>query len=149
MNKIIIFDFNRTLYDPEAERLMYGVRPLLRRLRTMRFTVILVTTVQPSRIQRIRHLGLFDLCEEVVTVSHKSARPFRRLIITYQADVSRSFVVGDRVRQEIRLGNRCGLQTIWLKRGRFRLEEPQSGEEIPQFTIRDLRQLLPILASCC
>ena len=55
-----------------------------------------------------------------------------------------SFVIGDRVRYEIKIGNILGFQTIWLKLGKFSVEKPQSNEEKPDFTILSLKEILKI-----
>lgn len=141
MNRIIIFDFNRTLYDPDADRMMYGARGLLRRLRKQKLQLYLISTANPTRLTLIRRLGLFELFDQVVLVSSKSSRPFNRIIRQSNADVVRSFVIGDRITQEITLGNRCGLRTVWVKRGKFRHELPQKPYEEPDYIVTDVRQV--------
>ncbi len=145
MNKIIIFDFNRTLYDPEAGRLMYGARAVLTTLRKRQFRLFLISTADQKRLGLIKRLSLTELFDEVVLVSAKSSRPFKRIIGRVNADVRQSFVVGDRVQHEIILGNRCGLRTVWLRRGKFRNELPQSPEQKPDYSIADIRDVLSII----
>lgn len=49
MNQLIIFDFNRTLYDPDANQLIDGAQSLLDTARDKGYTLILLAMAAPSR----------------------------------------------------------------------------------------------------
>ena len=73
-----------------------------------------------------------------IVKEEKDLADFKYLQIKYpDADF---FVIGDRVKKEIRFGNVCGFKTIWLKRGKF-------ASELPEVTRKNLGKLLRSLMS--
>ena len=58
MKKIIIFDFNRTLYDPDQQCLVADARLVLQALRERGFSLCLISRAAPSRKELITELGL-------------------------------------------------------------------------------------------
>lgn len=142
MNRVIIFDFNRTLYDPEAGRLAADCLRVLTELRQQGFLLGLIAQAAPSRRELIRNLGLEKLFTEIILSESKGKTDFERLLKRTGAKPEQSFVVGDRVRKEIAIGNRLGMRTIWVRQGRFAEELPRRTEEQPRETVSSLRQVL-------
>ena len=58
-----------------------------------------------------------------------------------EVSTDETVVVGDRVKEEIKYANQLGLKTVWLRKGKFAGELPDSTEEKPDITITDLREL--------
>jgi len=58
MPKTIIFDFNRTIFDPPSNRLMPGVIPVLKKLVSNGHALHLISSAQPNRRQLINSLGI-------------------------------------------------------------------------------------------
>lgn len=145
MKKIIIFDFNRTIYDPDNDCLIPGVRFVLRILLRREFTLCLISRAGKSRKDLVKKLGISKYFSRVIIAKEKNKKDFERMVAPMAIDKSSSFVVGDRVRKEIRFGNLLGLQTIWLRSGKFTNEKPRTKNEQPTYTIRTLKEILEIV----
>ena len=53
-------------------------------------------------------------------------------------------VVGDRLKKEIKIGNKLGMKTIWFQSGKFASELPETEEEKPVHIITHLLEVLEI-----
>lgn len=143
MKRIVIFDFNRTLFDPEEGRLIVGAKKVLKELIKKDFTLYLISRNEERR-SLIEKLGLNSYFEEIILKESKEMEDFDNLI-TEEVDRLSSFVVGDRVEEEIRLGNMLDLKTVWFKNGKFAQRGPERCLEKPSFEIKRLSQLLEII----
>ena len=54
-------------------------------------------------------------------------------------------MVGDRSDNDIAPARRLGMQTIRILRGPSAFSEPPSAEDRPEFTIRTLAELIPLM----
>lgn len=142
--KVVIFDWLRTLYDPERQRLMPGALKLCLKLSANGIALIIISRGEPKRKKEIKESALAQYCLAISVEKEKSLRQFRRIVKRFPAGTP-TFVVGDRVKEEIRMGNRLGLITIWLQKGKFRKEVPKNNAELPSFTIRDLGEVWSII----
>ena len=145
MKKIILFDFNRTIYDPDNRRLISGARFVLRTLLRRGFLLYLVSRAGKSRRGLIKNLGIEQYFSRIVITKEKNKQHFETLVAPKIIDRSLSFVVGDRVRKEINIGNSLGLQTVWLKTGKFADEKPRKKIERPTCTVYMLRDILSVI----
>lgn len=68
---------------------------------------------------------------------------FKRFI--YAANPSNTIFVGDRIRSELRVGNKLDATTIWVKQGKFSNELPENENDEPNYTVKTLRELSDIL----
>lgn len=142
--KVVIFDWMRTLYDPEREKLMPGALDLCRKLASRGVILAIISRGEPERKRQIRASALINYCPMVSVEKEKSLRQFRRTVTRFPPGAD-FFVVGDRVKEEIRMGNFLGLTTIWLEKGKFRKEVPETFGEQPNFTIRSLSEVWSII----
>ena len=134
----ILFDFNRTLYDPETGELMVGAYDLLSALSSNGHVLHLISKFEPERMESLQNLGIRNFFQSVSFVPDKS-ETMRKIIESSQDTV---LVVGDHLHGEIRIGNRLGARTVWLKRGRFSSLEPEGPEDQPWATIEELTDIL-------
>ncbi len=141
----IILDFNRTLYNPDADELMPGVRELLDALRDQRAILFLVSAAAPSRQALIARLGLAPYFTDIIITMDKSVSTFRQIHDSHQADPW--IVIGDRIRREITYGNAIGATTIWVRQGKFAEELPIASAEEPNYTVSSLAEVGPIITS--
>lgn len=143
----VIFDFNRTLYDPENERLMNGAIRLLRYLKKRGIRMALLSkTYHENRRQFIADLGLDEYFETILVIeSDKSPQHLKSLQQALGVEAHRCLVVGDRVKSEISAGNSLGMQTCWLRRGKFKKETPETDQEQPSQIINNLQEIYNIL----
>ncbi len=143
--KIIIFDFMRTLYDPERKSVMNGAQELLEKLSAKGFALFLVSTENKTRIDLIKRSGIAQFFTRIIFTPKKTSANFIRLMHNYPHDPKQSFVVGDRVRGEIKIGNLCGYQTIWIQNGKFRSEVPRSANEVPDYIVFELKEIMQLI----
>lgn len=145
MKKIIIFDFNRTIYDPDNGCLISGARLVFRTLFRRGFSLYLVSRAGKSRTELIKNLRIGQYFSRVIIAKEKGKKDFERIVAPRAVERSLSFVIGDRTRKEISIGNSLGLQTVWLKAGKFANEKPRKKIERPTYTVGTLREILSIV----
>lgn len=81
---------------------------------------------------------------EVMLVDEKTDAQFEGFAQRHSADKSKSYVIGDRAKGELKYGHRGGWQTIWLKAGKFAEELPAADQQ-PDFVVGKLDEVLPLL----
>lgn len=145
MKKAIIFDYNRTLFDPEKEKLIQGSKILLTEALFKGYVLFLVTRAEATGIQSVEEMGLRDFFTEIIVSEKKNICDFKKLIARQDIDISKSFVIGDSVQAEIRLGNTLGITTLWFRNGKFKDTIPSKKSERPTFIIRNFREVKKIL----
>lgn len=138
----IIFDFNRTIFNPETGSLLSNALEVLKTLRGRGHTLYLVSRLEPGREAALSDLGIDGYFKEAKFVNDK--REALKEIIS--ASPSPTYVIGDYLHDEIRAGNELGAKTIWLKRGRFADLIPKNKDEEPWHTIDDLMEVLELIA---
>lgn len=143
MNKIVIFDFNRTIYDPDKRELMTDAKDVFQRLNQSRYKLYLISTSNPSRKELIYELGIEQYFDKIIITENKK-KDFEALA-KENIDFKSSYVIGDRVKREVIYGNQLGMQTIWLRNGKFANEVPESEIEQPKFTSNILKDILSII----
>ena len=136
----IIFDYNRTIFDPEKNELYSGVFEMLKRL-AGKHELFLISRNEPSRKDKFEKLGIKNYFKKIRFVDEKNAETFKELI----SDSKNVLVVGDSIRDEIKTGNNLGLITVRLKNGKFSNEISVSLEEKPTFNISEITELEKII----
>lgn len=137
----IILDYNRTLYDPETQSLYPEAAVLLRNL-SQKHDLYLIGRNEPGRSNKLDELDIRRYFKEVRFVDQKTEELFGN-IITDNENVT--FVIGDRVYEEIAIGNKLGYRTIWVRQGKFSGETPRKEAENPLLTVHSLSEIEPIL----
>jgi len=133
----IIFDFNRTLFDPETGLLLEGAQAVLAKHHGEGKTLHLISRKEGDRDETLERLGIKGFFTSVSFVEDKH-EALRQRIASSEGPV---YIVGDHLHTEIRFGNRYGAKTVWLKRGRFSNLLPETDEDIPWRTIGSLMEL--------
>jgi len=136
----IIFDYNRTLFDPDVDTLYPGVLDLLN-VASQKHEIFLVSRNERARKKRMKDLGIEQYFKEIFFVDEKSDALF-----VFIAGGMRGMVVGDSIQDEIAIGNRLGLITVRLKQGKFAYETPQNKSEIPAFEVENIEALKALIA---
>lgn len=148
MSKIIIFDFNWTLYDPDRDSLVPGSVETLSVLKSKGFLLYLLSNASGDKEHRkklIKNLGLEDFFVEIVVSEKKCLNDFESMIDS-RVEREASYVIGDRVEREIFFGNVYNLNTIWFKRGKFASVYPVNNQQKPSFIINDLMDVLNLIS---
>ncbi len=139
--KLVVFDFNRTIYDPEKGRVIEGAINVLEKL-LPKFPMVLYCKTGDGRGEKIKELGIEKYFKRMVFVEKKSPRDLLKLAKEFNIGPGEILVIGDRVRSEIAAAKQAGCKTIWFRQGKFAGEEPAKKEEEPDQTIIQLKDLL-------
>jgi len=147
MIKGIIFDFNRTLYNPELCLLVNGTLEVLDDLTEQEMQLCLISKKSSEdRREQISNLGLDKYFKDIQVIKgEKKEEHLQYCLDIMGLSPEEVAVVGDRVRCEIGLGNRLGMTTIWFQRGVYGNEPPTNQYEKPNYRIKKLEQVLEIV----
>ena len=139
----VIFDFNRTLYLTELQRIPETALQLLKTLKAQRKKLVLWTIQEADRQRTIATIApFFSLIKEVPAKSTEDLLDILSKLCLAKEHV---IVVGDRINSEIAIANELSIKTVWYRAGKFRNETPQSEDEKPTFIIKHLDEILSIL----
>jgi len=136
----IIFDYNRTIFDPEKQELYSGVLELINEL-AQKHELFLVSANEPERKNALENFGISRFFKKIVFTDNKSVEIFQEMVGTD----SEVLVVGDRIRGEIVTGNKLNFITVWVKQGRFSFEGPMGVGQKPKYTISNIVELREIV----
>lgn len=143
----IIFDFNRTLFDPEKKQLFEDVFAFLEKLsKKYKLALISFATRVPERKKIIHSLSLEKYFYKVLVASEKKPKHFKDCAKALDCKLNEILVLGDRVKSEIKIANKLGMISVWLKKGKFASELPETPEEEPNFTISSLLETEKVLS---
>ncbi len=106
MKKTIIFDFNKTIYDPYEGCLYRGSYSLLQKL-NKNYYLILVTTYSPSRYLEIEKFKLNKYFTKIFIVKRKNLNLYKNLSLKKPA-----ILIGDNLKEEIRIGKKLKFKVI-------------------------------------
>jgi FMN phosphatase YigB (HAD superfamily) len=136
----IIFDYNRTIFNPNTNKLYRGALELLIIL-SKKHELYLVSRNQPNRLTEIENLKIKDYFNKVMFVENKSIQLFNSI-----AGKSKNIIiVGDSIQDEIRIGNKLNFITIRILKGKFSKTVPQRKIEQADFEIINLNEILNII----
>lgn len=136
----IIFDYNRTIFNPETGELYPGVFEILLKL-SKHNQLYLISQNEKGRAMKLNNLGIKPFFKKVVFVNEKTVQSFVELV-GHTHDV---MVIGDRVKYEIKIGNKLGYVTVWLRQGKFACEIPKNKVETPTHIIDEISQIYEII----
>ena len=141
--KLIILDFNRTLYDPEEDLLIEGAIELLEMLQEKEVKLALVTKGGEHRVEQVAPLAVFF--DHVEIVPSKSAELFTSILTRFEAAGNETMVIGDKPSSEIAAGNRVGATTVRVRQGKFATDEATNEFEQADHSFDDLFAVLDFL----
>lgn len=146
MIKTVIFDWKRTLYDPDERILLDGAIELLEFLKAKDIPMILIGKGGEDMKQEVERLGVDKFFQQIVFA--EGAKDLELFKAYIDQDNSKSTLfIGDRVRSELEIGNKLGATTIWIKQGKFATEEPINGNQKPDYTVSSLNDCKRIILS--
>jgi len=144
MSKGIIFDFNRTIYDPDTNRLTEGAMDLLDCLHKKGYNLSLISKkTRPDRREQISRLGLDKYFHLILVIEGgKTEQDFQKCIKEMALSSEDVTVVGDRVKSEIYIGNKLGMTTVWFRSGKFMHSSPENKLQEPDHIITELAETI-------
>ena len=140
----LIFDFKRTLFDPDTDSLIPGALELLENLKKRNYKLCLLTKrPEEGRRDQISQLGLdkYFLYIRIVE-ENKTDSDMHACLDSMSLSPSEVAVVGDRIKGEIALGIKMGMKTIWYKVGKFANELPLNYSQEPQQIVTKLEDVM-------
>ena len=146
MIKAVIFDFNRTLFDPYNQKLYPGALNLVRDLKG-KFKLGLVTTSGKGRDKSISESGLRYLFDFVRIVRVKDESVFDEFLKMYDYKPSELVIIGDWLGDEIAAGNNIGATTIWINKWAVTDMWVNNKNEQPDFvavSYEDIKNILKV-----
>ncbi len=140
--------FNSVL--PKRLSLLPGVKKTLRRLRKNGIKILVVTRGIPNRQKKkVQLLGLKKLVDWIeIQDQHKTLSKkehFEKALKKFGLKPEECVSVGDRLHSEIRISNLLGMHTVQMLHGRFAAVPPLKETEEPDFRIKQIAELLPVI----
>lgn len=145
MIKGIIFDLNRTLYDPDKKQLNGSAIFVLKELKKKKYKMCLVSKGKAGADDVIRVHNLEKYFIEILFSQAKSEDDFVKCLNSMNLKYDEVMVVGDKIKGEISRGNSLGMQTVWFRNGKYKDELPETDLEKPKHTITKLREVLKLI----
>ena len=138
----IIFDWKRTLYDPENGVLLEGAEEILEK---HKIPLILVGKGGTEMYDEVKRLGIAHHFKHIVFQEGAKEDTLFKPFIP-ESNSSSVLFIGDRIRSELAVGKRLGATTIWVRQGKFADEMPASAGENPDYTVKSLIEAKKLLA---
>lgn len=144
MIKKIIFDWKRTLYNPDEKILIPGAIELLNFVKDKNVPMVLIGKGGEDMESELERLEMKNYFSEVFfQEGDKDIELFKKYV-----DVNNpksTVIIGDRVRSELQIGNILGATTIWVRQGKFADEEPEDESQKPDFVVGGLDEVKEVL----
>jgi FMN phosphatase YigB (HAD superfamily) len=142
--KAIIFDWGRTLHDPDADGLFAGTSEVILGL-SQKYKLALVSLAksqsEDERRKTITESGIAEYFEIILIGEENKEDMYEEVIQKLALSPREVAVVDDRVVRGISWGNKCGAVTIWFQYGKFADELPTEETGTPTTIISDIREL--------
>lgn len=137
----IIFDYNRTLFNPDSGDVFPGVFRLLKTL-APKHELFLITLDKPERKSSAAITEMAPFFKDVVFVERKTVSVFQTIV----GQDKNVLIIGDRLEDEIRIGIKLGLPTIHV-RGKTppRLKRFFPRKQRPTHTVPSIDAVLEII----
>ena len=138
----IIFDWKRTLYDPDKKTLIDGAEELLSYLHKKRIPLFLIGKGGQDMYSEVDKLNVRKFFSEIIfQEGKKEAAQFVRFVSP--ENPQHTIFIGDRAKSELAIGAALGANTIWIRQGKFADEEPENKE--PTYVVTNLKECRNLL----
>ncbi len=141
----IIFDFNRTLFDPTTYALYHGVVPMLEELSATK-RLFLYSRKSWNRTDLLKSLSIDEYFKAAHFVEQKTVENLQEILTEHSIDPNRAAIVGDMISDELCVGQELGLTTVWVAHPMTESEmlaaTPSCSPDHTVRSINDLRDLL-------
>ena len=132
-------DFDELKIYPEGFELLESIKN--------NFKNILITQgTSMQQNKKIDSLKIRDYFDHILIPKiGEKKNCFLELLKNLNINPEEILVVGDRIDNEIKIGNELGMKTVRLVRGKYRFLEPRTQNENPDFQIKNLKGLFNLL----
>lgn len=139
----IIFDWKRTLYNPDDSILIDGAIDVLNYFSRHNIPMFLIGKGQQEMHDETIRLEVSKYFQDILfVVGSKDPNDFMKCInLSFPR---RTIVIGDRINSELYIGKTVGATTIWVKQGKFANEMPTSENQKPDYVVSNLKEVLQL-----
>lgn len=141
----IIFDWKRTLYNPDDGTLINGAKEILDMLKEKNVSLTLIGKGSAEMHAEVKRLGVEKYFTNIVFQDGLKEDSLFEPYVS-KDDPSTTLVVGDRVRSELAVGKSLGATTVWVRQGKFSTEEPENENQKPDYVVATLLEAKNLLA---
>lgn len=150
LSAIEYFALTKTPWHSEDEVPYPDAVPTLRELKRRGYKLGVIANQNYGTEMRLKNWNLLRFFEVIAASAELGmAKPDPAIFewALKQADCSpqNAVMVGDRMDNDMEPANRLGMHSVRLKRGLGAYHEPQSDDEVPEYTISMLAELLDLL----
>lgn len=143
---LIIFDWKRTLYNPDTQKLIGGADTVLAQIKSKQIPLILLGKGGEDMDKEVKRLNVKKFFNKILFVGEeKTPEDFKPFLDPDNPKCT--WVIGDRIKTEIAVANSLGMTTIWFKSGKFAEETPEIQTEEPDYIIKSLSEIPLILSA--
>jgi|GEM_PF-1559767 len=147
MNKgPVIFDFNRTLFDPTIYALYHGVLPMLEELSKER-QLFLFSRKGWDRNLLLEQLGIDTHLTASYFVEKKTPENLGQILKDHSLEADESIMVGDMLSDEVRVASELGMKTVWFQQSRFGSILADPALCVPDHTVSSISELRELLTT--
>ncbi|MGR3178988.1 MAG: uridine diphosphate-N-acetylglucosamine-binding protein YvcK, partial [Candidatus Anammoxibacter sp.] len=127
------------------------VIPTLKQLKKAGFKLFLVTVgVHQRQEKKIELLGINDQFDEIIVSDQEVGllleECYEMLLKRYNLNACEVAVVGDRVREELRIGKAMGMTTIRMLHGRFKLDSRSNQPHNADYKVKRIFQVPTVVS---
>lgn len=140
----VVFDFNRTLFDPTVYALYNGVIPMLEELKRTR-RLMLFSKKGWDRHLLLDTLGISAYFDSTHFVEQKSSKVLQGILASHGLNAADCIIVGDMLSEEICAGQELGMRTVWFRQSRFRFMSSPDVSCVPHHTVHSIAELRELL----
>lgn len=115
--KLVIFDFNKTLYDPSTQSLKLGANKLLHELNKLNYQLVLLSTDSSDRKELIDSLGITSYFSHIEYVNQKTESDIKQIMKKFDASANNTLIIGDNPAEELLIGIKLNIKVIAVASG--------------------------------
>ena len=134
--------------NPEFEKLIIylDTKEVLEKLKENHKLILISQGNLENQNKRIDVLGIRDYFDEILLCEHsRKEEVFKKVFSNLELKADKILVVGDRIDNEIKIGNELGMQTCRIMKGKYKILKPKFKIEEPDYVINNLKGLYGIL----
>ena len=136
-------------WETEYEALYPDSEQVLKRLKE-KYKIGVIANQSFGTADRLAAFGILNYIDLVVAsaeegVSKPDSRIFEIALERSQCPADKTFMIGDRIDNDILPAKKIGMKTLWIRQGFGGLWKIQSDDELPNFMASDLNEAAEIL----
>lgn len=136
-----IFDWKRTIYDPENKNLVGGAMDVLEAISRKGSIMVLVGKGGREMYDEVERLGIKSFFDNIFSEEvPKRVEQFEAFVDSKQP--RQTIFIGDRLGSELAIGHCLGATTLWVRQGKFANETIPGSTWIPTHAVNSISEIL-------